>query len=53
MLEMIVPGICLQNWFEHCIFLSYSLHNYLYIYKIVIMCTFTQLGKYQVKYITV
>jgi hypothetical protein len=28
--------------------LSYSLHNFLYIYNVVIMCIFNQIGKYQV-----
>jgi hypothetical protein len=47
MLAMNVRGIRLQKFFERTFHLSCSLHNFLYIhiYKVVMMCTFNQLGK--------
>jgi hypothetical protein len=53
MLVMIVLGIFYKIGLNVVFHFSYLLHNYLYIYTVVIMCTFTQLGKYQFKYMNV
>jgi hypothetical protein len=48
--EVFVYNVCLN---VAPFLLSYSLNYFLYICKVVIMCTFNQLGKYQVKYMNV